>query len=53
MRKEYLEKNRKGAGRRREFEYDCNIHSGRERFGFALEVFIYSVRLDFVARHER
>ena len=43
----------KGAGRRIGDEYGSNIHSGRERFGFALEVLIYSVRLDFVARHER
>ena len=43
----------KGAGRRIGDEYGSNIHSGRERFGVAFEVFGGSIRLACVTPQER
>ena len=40
-------------GGRRGAEYDCYIYSGRECFGVLFQLFIDSVTLDCVARHER
>ena len=43
----------RGRGGRIGAEYDCYIYSGRECFGVLFQLFIDSVTLDCVARHER
>ena len=50
--KNRLEKKVKGSGKRRGFDYYCDMHSGRECVAFTLEALSYCVRLACVDWNE-